>query len=127
MSPSVRVKPGVEFTTIAPAGLHILAAIEYAADACNLDLTITSACDGLHSGPDDPHHFGCAYDVRCHDMTPDQKLDVLYEIMSQLATTPFADSQATAITTERFFGWIEDAGGPNEHLHIQLRHGVAYP
>lgn len=124
---AIRSKPGVEFSTIAPAGFHILVALDHAAQVTGRDVTITSGTDGIHSGPDDPHHFGCAYDIRCHDLVPDDKLTLLYQIMLELATTPFADSRAAQITTEQFFGWVEDAGQPNEHIHIQLRHGKQYP
>jgi len=46
----IRVKPGVEFTVIAPGGFRILAALVMVADRLTQDLTITSAADGEHSG-----------------------------------------------------------------------------
>lgn len=122
---SVRVAPGAAFSVISPAGFRILAAVQQAAQECYHDLTITSACDGDHSGPDDPHHLGSAYDIRSHDL-PD-KLTALYRIMLDLSAMPFDDTRQSAITTELFFGWLEDAGTPNEHLHVQLRHGKQYP
>jgi len=108
----VRVKDGVEFTKIAPAGFHILAAIDSAAAFIAHDLTITSACDGEHSGPDDPHKRGEAFDVRSHDL-PDKQL-ALQAIMNSLGTL-------------KFYGFIEDETEANEHLHVQLRHGIIYP
>ena len=45
----------------------ILAALKAASKTLNLDLTITSGTDGVHSGPGDVHHRGEAYDVRSHD------------------------------------------------------------
>lgn len=109
----VRVKDGVQFTVIAPGGFCILAAIQRAAIMCIVDLTITSACDGVHSGPTDPHHRGEAYDIRTHDMSPGQKSDVLGEITRTLG--------------ERFYGFLEAPGTPNEHLHVQVARGTAYP
>ena len=106
------VKPGVEFKVIAPAGFRILWALTEVASGDGPDLTITSACDGAHSGPDDPHHRGEAYDVRCHDL-PDPAL-VLQDLQHILGTG-------------QFFSFIEDPGTANEHIHVQLRKGMTYP
>ena len=111
MIPVVRVKPGVEFTTIAPGGFAMLAAFEYTADKISHDLTITSACDGNHSGPTDPHHRGEAYDVRTHDL-PDKNL-ALTTIQTYLG--------------ERFYAFLEDPDTENEHIHCQVRKGTVYP
>jgi len=108
----VRVKPGVQFTTIAPGGFCILAAIAAAAVALGHDVTITSACDGEHSGPLDPHHRGEAYDVRTHDI-PDKQA-FLEEIQKRLSSA-------------HFFAFIEAPGTDNEHIHCQVRKGTVYP
>jgi hypothetical protein len=108
----IRVKPGVEFTTIAPGGFAILAALETAAFTLEQDLWITSACDGEHSGPDDPHHRGEAYDVRSHDQR--DKKETLLCIMDVLHAKPF-------------YGFLEDEGTDNEHFHIQVNKGASYP
>lgn len=110
--PTLLSKPGVLFTVIAPAGFQIMAALTRTAFIINHDLEITSACDGEHSGPDDPHHRGEAYDVRTHDL-PDKYL--------ALATVK------SLLDDAKFFAWIEDEGLDNEHMHVQLRHGAAYP
>lgn len=107
---SVHVKPGVLFTVIAPGGFRILAAIDTAARI--EDLTITSACDGEHSGLDDPHHRGEAYDVRSHDLINKQR--TLEAIMA-------------CFELDKFFGFIEDSGTDNEHIHIQVKKGTLYP
>lgn len=115
--------PSAQFTTIAPAGFRILSALEAAAQTIGHDLTITSACDGAHSGPQDPHHLGCAYDVRIHDL-PDPQM-ALEAIMGQLGE-PTPDSGG--LVTSQFFGWLESAGTSNEHIHVQLRHNQkTYP
>ena len=117
----IRVKPGVEFSTISPAGFRILRALDQVAAGLR-DLTITSACDGAHSGPDDPHHTGNAFDVRSQDQS--DKPAVLLAVMQALGT-PSASSGG--YVTEKFFGWLEQAGTANEHFHFQLRHGQTYP
>lgn len=108
----VRVKDGVEFRVIAPAGFRILRAIDEAAETLGHDITITSACDGEHSGPDDPHHKGEAYDIRTHDI-PDKHmlLSVIQQVLGQ----------------EHFFAFIEAENTPNEHIHCQRRKGTIYP
>jgi hypothetical protein len=110
----VTVKDGVLFTKIAPGGFRILEAINVTARHMGIDLCITSACDGEHSGPNDPHHRGEAYDVRSHDLTPDQKDLVLSYLTTQLPT-------------DFFYYFLESPGTDNEHFHIQVKKGTTYP
>ena len=110
----VRVKDGALFAEIAPGGFRILSAIDQTARSYGLDLTITSGTDGLHSGPNDPHHRGEAYDLRTHDMTSQQKQDVLDKIMALLGW-------------DCFYGFLESPGTDNEHIHVQVKKGSAYP
>jgi hypothetical protein len=114
MSGVVRVKDGVAFTTIAPAGFRILRAIDYTANRLGLDLTITSACDGDHSGPGDPHHAGEAFDLRTHGLTDAKLQDVLHTLGSVL-------------NSEQFFVLHESIGTPNEHIHAQRRRNTVFP
>jgi hypothetical protein len=109
----VRVKDGVQFTKIAPGGFRILSTIDICAASLPHDLTITSACDGEHSGPNDPHHRGEAFDVRTHDLDPDRKDLILKSIQGNLGTG--------------FYAFLEDHGMDNEHFHIQVRKGTEYP
>lgn len=128
----VAVKPGVQFTLIAPAGFRLLSAIEHTARTLQIDVTITSACDGDHSGPADPHHRGLAYDVRTHDLTAPQKAALLEGILDQCRdddegpTLP-VQNVPRSLSTRCFFGFIEAAGTPDEHIHVQLRIGRSYP
>jgi hypothetical protein len=119
MIPCIRVKEGVSFATIAPGGFRILAALESAADHIAHDITITSGCDGAHSGESDPHHRGEAYDVRTKDL-PDKQL-ALNAIKDFLAI-PEGQQEGS-----RFFAWIENEGQDNEHIHVQVRKGTVYP
>lgn len=110
---TIKVKPGVEFRVIAPAGYRILAALKETARAMGLDLTITSACEGAHSGLTDPHYSGEAYDVRSHDLSPELRPKVLDSVLQQLGR-------------ERFFGFLEAPGTSNEHFHFQRRNNTKY-
>lgn len=112
MMPCVRVKEGVQFAVIAPGGFMILAAIQAAAISISHDLTITSGTDGEHSGPDDPHLRGEAYDVRTNDLS--DKNAALAAIEKNLPPA-------------NFFIFIEDEGTTNEHIHGQVRKNTAYP
>jgi hypothetical protein len=108
----LHVKDGVLFTKIAPGGFRILSAIDDTAQKLNVDLTITSACDGVHSGPNDPHHRGEAYDVRTHDIDV-TKAAVLFSIRGILG--------------DAFFAFLEDEGTDNEHIHAQVKKGTTFP
>jgi len=108
----IRVKPGVQFTTIAPGGFVLLDAILWAAQDIGHDVTITSGTDGMHSGPDDPHHRGEAYDVRTKDV-PDKDL-LLAQIQRRLDAA-------------HFYVFIEAEGTENEHIHGQVKKGTTYP
>lgn len=110
----LRVKDGVEFTTIAPGGFRILQALNLTANITGHDLFITSACDGCHSGLLDPHHRGEAFDIRTHDFTTDEKLAVLDTLRSQL-------------TPGRFYAFLEAPNTDNEHIHVQVTKGTTYP
>jgi hypothetical protein len=109
----IRTKPGVEFSLIAPGGFRILSALDQCAALLDTDLIITSACDGCHSGQNDPHHRGEAYDVRSHDLSADQKERILKTVMGILG--------------ERFYGFLEAPDTDNEHFHYQVRKGTEYP
>src|SRR5215813_6629239 len=123
MIPVVRIKEGVQFTTIAPAGVRLLAAFDKACISLGFDLTITSACDGEHSGPGDPHHLGEAYDVRSKGIR--DKDAVLIAVLNQFGhPTP---ANGGGYSTAYFFGWLEQAGTENEHFHFQRRQGTIYP
>jgi hypothetical protein len=119
MIPVIRVKDGVQFSKIAPGGFRILAAIEYASDQLGHDLTITSGTDGAHSGPNDPHHRGEAYDIRTSDLPdPNQALHLIKDFLA----IPDGQEQGSW-----FFAWLEDEGESNQHIHVQVRKGVTYP
>jgi len=121
----VKVKPGVEFATIAPAGFAILSALYLASASLGSPLTITSGTDGEHSGESDPHHRGEAYDIRSQDFPEVMLPTVLGSIMHSLGL-PQPGSTALEVFTENFYGFLEAAGTPNAHFHVQLRKGHVY-
>lgn len=129
MTGCLRVKDGVWFTTIAPGGFRILSALDQTALTTELQLTITSACDGTHSGPNDPHHRGEAYDVRTHDHTSAEVQKILRLVMDDLARSPRDEPMrvGAGLATQSFYGFLEEPGTPNEHLHFQVRRGTEYP
>ena len=107
----VRYKDGVQFTKISPGGFRIIAALDHIAALGTEDITISSACDGAHSGPADPHHRGEALDVRTHGLADKQKtLDTLKGILGPA-----------------FYAFLEDPGLPNEHIHCQVKKGSIFP
>lgn len=110
---SVKVKTGVTFNVIAPAGYLILDALKAASRKLGQDLTITSGTDGVHSGPGDPHHLGNAYDVRSHDFAPDVKAQVLSTVMADLGW-------------QHFYGFVEAPGTENEHYHFQVKRATPF-
>lgn len=114
----VRTKEGVQFAVIAPGGFRILGALDLVTRryGFSLDLVITSGTDGEHSGPDDPHHHGEAYDVRSHDFPAELKQEFVAAVLSILNEDG-----------DRFFGFLEAPGTENEHFHFQVKKGTVYP
>ena len=102
----IKIKPGVKFDVIGPAGYMILDSLKHATKALKIDLTITSGTDGDHSGPTDPHKTGEAYDVRSNDLPHEKKFVVLYTILGHLEQG-------------RFYGFLEGMGTSEEHMHFQ--------
>lgn len=111
---TVQVKDGVLFSIIAPGGFRILNAIETTARKLSKALTITSACDGMHSGPNDPHRRGEAYDVRSHDFDEATKPVILNCFQALLPS-------------DQFYCFLESPGTDNEHFHLQVKKGTTYP
>ncbi len=111
------VKPGVDFgTALAPAGARILDVAKKVADLVDFDVVITSARDGAHSGPADPHHTGEAFDFRTTTLKPDQKARLLTSLQNGLYNSQ----------PRRFYIFLEAQGLPGEHIHAQRRAGTHY-
>ena len=111
--------PDGEVRSLAPGGIAILSALDLTAKEIGHDLTVTSALDGTHSGPEDPHPHGNALDVRTHDLpSPQHALETLKVQLGPL-----------------FYAFLEDPDDvthadpdkSNEHIHCQVRKGSVYP
>ena len=110
------IKSGVDLgTTLAPAGARMLDLCKRLAPTYDFDLVITSGRDGVHSGPHDPHFTGEAFDLRTQGLSEPQKRRLLNDLRVGLYREP-----------RRFYAFLEDAGGPNEHIHVQRRMGTVY-
>jgi hypothetical protein len=123
----VRVKPGVQFTPIAPAGFRILAALDTVARLVARDLEITSGSDS--HPPTDVHTLGEAYDISVHDYDAPtiaairaglaNQLGALFTVLYETPTRP-TDARLQVIAYLN-----PDATAP--HLHVQRRNGTVYP
>jgi hypothetical protein len=107
------VKPGVNFgDCLAPAGARILTVLANCVRGYAFNVTITSARDGVHSGPQDPHALGEAFDLRTNDLTDLQKNLLLANLQQELGA--------------KFYAFLEAPGTPNEHIHVQRRKGTTF-
>ena len=123
----IRFKLGVELTRMDPAGVRLIGSLDRVARSMPVDLTVTCGCEGHPAS--DPHTLGRAYDVRTHDLTPDQKDFVLRGMLLDLqeSDTDAPVAVSDGLATTRFFGWLEHPGEDDEHLHVQQRKGVTFP
>ena len=110
------VKSDVDFGLhMAPAGARILEVLKRLVAGYSFDVTITSAWDGTHSGPNDPHKTFEAFDLRTNTLTDDQTIDLLTDLRRLLYKTP-----------RKFYAFLENPGAPTEHVHVQRRKGTTY-
>lgn len=127
-------KPTAQFEKPTVGGACLIAALAWTAAQSPFDLMITSGTDGTHSGPDDPHKKGNALDVRSSTFSLEDKNRVLHLVTSylsdltdQLGEDARIVSTSDGLATALFFGFLEDAGLPNEHYHYQVRKGRQVP
>ena len=112
MAGRVLIKQGVTFVPVW-AGFVILTALKDVAKTLDVELMITSGSDGAHSGPNDPHKRGEAYDVRSKSFGDEQKNLVL-------------DAIRLSLNSDYFYASLESPGDLNEHFHIQRRQFLTY-
>jgi len=119
----------VRFDVISSAGFRLLAALDNLSRDWPTDIYLTSGTDGTHSGPNDPHHLGRAYDVQTNQwpLMDTKQAFVRAWIERAEGTGESAVSVGGGWGTTHFWGWVESAGQPNEHAHGQLRQGVSFP
>jgi hypothetical protein len=125
--PVVRVRPGVKFDRIAPAGFVLLAHFHSATRVLGVDLVISCGTEG--HADEDPHSSGEAYDLSVAVWTVDVILRVraflqnaLGPLFTVLYETPFVPSEPrlAAIATV-------NPAATAPHLHAQRRKGTIYP
>ena len=123
----IRVKFGVKFDRIDPAGFRLLGSLDRVVRPEPYDLTVTCGSDSHPAS--DPHSLGRAYDVRTHDLTDEQKTYVLRAVLLDVQEGELDAPMAVSIglATSRFYGQLEHPGQPTEHLHFQQRKGTSYP
>lgn len=122
-------KAGARWDVPTSAGVHILGALDRAAPVCRTTLEITSGTDGTHSGPDDPHKRGVAFDVSVHGFSPglvvqvktylEQILGSLFTVLYECPSTP-TEPQLAPIALVN-----PQASAP--HFHIQPKRGTVWP
>jgi len=118
-------KPGVRFDVIAPAGFRILEALGATARTFGRVLMITC---GTEAHPaTDPHTLGEAYDLRTHEFDDAGKDAFLRELVTVLGDGESPTAIGGGLGVAWFWGWIENRGQANEHLHVQRRKGTVYP
>jgi hypothetical protein len=117
----IQTKDGVRFHD------PILNALQVASELLGFPLVITSGIDGAHSGSNDPHHLGRAYDIRTYNWPQHENIhspnDVLGLIMRCFNDGPL-EKKDGGLVSANYFGWLENAGQPGEHLHVQVRRAV---
>lgn len=107
----LKAKLGVVWV-YAPGLFRMLEAMKHVSMGLGVDLTVTSAADGQHSGPTDPHYTGNAVDIRTHDLTEAQKQAVLAGLTAELHPD--------------FTMFLEAPHTPQEHIHLQRSYGTTY-
>ena len=127
MTHVVRHRPAARFDQIRPAGFRILAALDHAAQACRVDLLITSGTDS-HTVPD-PHVTGEAYDVSVHTLSAQQIADVkasLERSLGPLFTVLYEVPKVPSDPTLRPIAYVNiKATAP--HFHLQRKKGTVFP
>ncbi len=127
----LRVKFGVRFDRIDPAGFRILGTLDRLSRELPYDLTLTCGSDNHPAS--DPHTLGRAYDVRTKGLPMDQKRYLLRAVLLDLQEGPEDAPGEVAgvvwehLATRRFFGQLENLGEAAEHAHFQQRKGVMFP
>lgn len=127
MIPVVRVKDGVKFDQIAPAGFRLLSTIDRLPGLLNKDVLVT--CGTEAHPPEDPHSKGEAYDIGVLDMSSHEIQTMLdqFEAMGprfyaqyELPLTSYADPTIHGNV-------IHSAQATGPHIHAQRARGTEYP
>lgn len=126
MTPVVRVKPGVKFDRIAPAGFVLLGTIARLPAIIKKDVWITCGTEAHPTG--NPHTRGEAFDIGVTDMSADDIEDVLKEFYL-LGPKFYAQYEVKTRPSDPTLAQLcvvnPEASGP--HIHAQVARGQQYP
>lgn len=128
MTPIVKVKPGVKFAVIAPAGFAILAAVHAACQHLDRDITITCGSEGHPTI--DPHSTGEAFDLSVQGMNDPEIIDLVMFLRLTLGhrfyavyETPSAIRDALVVAAVA----VRNLQATAAHIHCQRARGTTYP
>lgn len=125
----VRLKAGAGFPTLAPAGIRILAALDHAAQDCQVDLTITSGSEKRGRAATDPHPLGEAVDVSVQGLRADQITNLkvsLETTLGRLFTVLYEVPAPPADPHLRAIAYL-NAAATGPHFHIQRKKNTVFP
>ena len=122
-----RVRAGVTFDVIAPAGFRLLAAIDRLTTVVPHDVIITSGTDS-HTAPD-PHATGEAYDIGVSGWTPGEILAALLFLQTTLGPAFTVLYEVPRLPLDPALAAVAyvnvKATGP--HFHLQRCKGTSWP
>ena len=123
----LRHKATVRFDVIAPAGFRILAALDLAAQECDMELIITCGTDS-HTLPD-PHCSGEAYEVSVQMLSAQQIAYLkshLEDTLGPLFTVLYETPKVPSDPTLRSIAFVNIAA-TGAHMHVQRKKGATFP
>lgn len=100
----IKIKEGVQFSVLREEIWRLFPILENVFLKAASDCVITCGTDGHDA--DDPHTHGFAIDLRTKHMAKEKRNTVIVNLRRLLA--------------DRYTVLLEDDGGPNEHLHLQV-------
>ncbi len=127
MTPVVRVKGGVEFDRIAPAGFVLLAAIQSLPLILGKDIWITSGTDSHVNA--DPHALGEAYDLGVSGLTAHDILEVLnvFAMMGPQFYAQYEVPLGYKVDVSLVGVAVPNSRATGPHIHCQRSKGTSYP
>lgn len=123
----LRVKSGVRFEIIAPAGARILSALDQATTVLGTDLVITCGTEG--HPPDDPHSHGEAYDVSVAGIPASAVATLIGYVRARLGDAFYLQYETPPGPVDALLKSIAvvNAAATAPHIHVQKRKGTIYP
>jgi hypothetical protein len=133
-------KPGAKVVELASAGVRILGAIDAAAHASGVAITITSGSEDRGRTPSDAHMTGEAFDVSVKDFNPRQTVAIyrfirhylgdaftgLYEVPKRPTASGPSDDDDIDAHLLRSIAYVNpSATAP--HFHIQRTKATTWP